>query len=65
MWPGEMGLERRSEDFGQTLGRWGVPAGPLPGAAFPGASSLRDTAGLRAGSCRGAAAVIGHERHRA
>ena len=24
----EMGLEKHDEDFGQTLGRWGVPAGP-------------------------------------
>jgi hypothetical protein len=24
----ELGMERRSEDFGQTLGRWGVPPGP-------------------------------------
>ncbi len=38
----EMGIERRSEDFGQTLGRWGVPPGPylvLPGL---GPSSMRD-----------------------
>lgn len=44
---GEMGLERRSEDFGQTLGRWGVPPGPYLVLPFLGASSLRDTAGLR------------------
>ena len=44
---GEMGLERRSEDFGQTLGRWGVPAGPYLVLPFLGASSVRDTAGLR------------------
>ena len=23
-----MGLDRHDEDFGQTLGRWGVPPGP-------------------------------------
>jgi phospholipid-binding lipoprotein MlaA len=33
----EMGLVRRSEDFGQTLGHWGVRTRPLPRAALPGA----------------------------
>lgn len=38
-----MGFPKHSEDFGQTLATWGVPAGPylmLPGL---GPSSLRDT----------------------
>ncbi len=41
----EMGLERRSEDFGQTLGRWGVGPGPYVVLPLLGPSTLRDTAG--------------------
>jgi phospholipid-binding lipoprotein MlaA len=37
-----MGLERRDEDFGQTLGKWGVPAGPYLMLPLLGPSSLRD-----------------------
>jgi len=39
----EMGIERHAEDFGKTLGRWGVPAGPY--LVFPlfGPSTLRDS----------------------
>ena len=29
------GIERRQEDFGQTLGRWGAPPGPYSGVADP------------------------------
>lgn len=42
----EMRLPRRSEDFGQTLGAWGLPAGPYIVLPLLGPSSLRDTAGL-------------------
>ena len=42
----DLGIERRSEDFGQTLGRWGLPAGPYLVLPVLGASSLRDTAAL-------------------
>lgn len=42
----DAGLERQSEDFGQTLGRWGLGAGPYLVLPFYGASSLRDAAGL-------------------
>ncbi len=41
---GDMGLERRSEDFGQTLGRWGVPAGPYLVLPLLGPRSVRDGA---------------------
>ncbi len=34
------------EDFGQTLGVWGVPNGPYLMLPFAGPSNLRDTAGL-------------------
>jgi phospholipid-binding lipoprotein MlaA len=39
----EMGIERHPEDFGKTLGRWGVPSGPY--LVFPlfGPSTLRDS----------------------
>jgi phospholipid-binding lipoprotein MlaA len=42
----EMGLTRRSEDFGQTLGRWGLGDGPYLVLPLFGPSTLRDTAGL-------------------
>jgi phospholipid-binding lipoprotein MlaA len=42
----EFGLVRRSEDFGQTLGRWGVGPGPYLVLPFLGPSTLRDTGGL-------------------
>ena len=42
----EMGLERQSEDFGQTLGYWGVPPGPYLVLPVFGPSTLRDAAVL-------------------
>ncbi|MCA6218725.1 VacJ family lipoprotein [Ideonella sp. B7] len=39
----ELGMERRSEDFGQTLGRWGVPPGPYIVLPLLGPSDARDT----------------------
>jgi phospholipid-binding lipoprotein MlaA len=42
----EMGIERTKLDFGQTLGRWGVPAGPYLVLPVFGPSSVRDAAGL-------------------
>jgi phospholipid-binding lipoprotein MlaA len=42
----EMGLTRRSEDFGQTLGRWGVGDGPYVVLPLLGPSTVRDTAGF-------------------
>lgn len=42
----EMKLPKRSEDFGQTLGVWGLPAGPYIVLPLLGPSSLRDTIGL-------------------
>ena len=37
-----MGLERHREDFGQTLGRWGVGTGPYLVLPVIGPSTLRD-----------------------
>lgn len=42
-WASDMGLEKHDEDFGQTLGYWGVPAGPYFVMPFLGPSTLRDT----------------------
>lgn len=42
---GRMGLERHDEDFGQTLGRWGVPAGPYFVLPLLGPSTIRDSIG--------------------
>ncbi|MEO2167112.1 MAG: VacJ family lipoprotein [bacterium] len=39
-------LERQQADFGQTLGIWGVPAGPYLVLPLWGPSNPRDTAGL-------------------
>lgn len=41
----EMGWRKQREDFGQTLGVWGVPAGPFVVLPLLGPSSVRDTAG--------------------
>jgi len=38
----EMGLPKHDEDFGQTLARWGVPAGPYIMLPLLGPSTLRD-----------------------
>ena len=42
----DAGLERQAEDFGQTLGKWGLGPGPYLVLPFYGASSLRDAVGL-------------------
>ncbi len=39
------GLEQRNEDFGQTLGFWGVPTGPYLQLPFLGFGSPRDSFG--------------------
>jgi len=41
----DLGMERQSEDFGQTLGRWGMPAGPYIVLPLLGPSTARDTLG--------------------
>ncbi len=38
----EAGLERQREDFGQTLGHWGVPSGPYLVLPFLGPYTVRD-----------------------
>jgi phospholipid-binding lipoprotein MlaA len=45
-----IGLTGNNEDFGQTLGYWGVPPGPFLVLPILGASNPRDTVGLVADS---------------
>ena len=42
----EMQLERQRQDFGQTLGRWGVGSGPYLVLPVLGPSSVRDAVGV-------------------
>ncbi len=45
-WATVMGVERHREDFGKTLGRWGVATGPYLVLPVLGPSTVRDTAAL-------------------
>lgn len=42
----EAGIRKSREDFGQTLGYWGVPSGPYLMLPLLGPSTVRDTAAL-------------------
>ena len=46
----DWGLDRHDEDFGQTLGVWGVPSGPYLVLPLLGPSSPRDAGGVVADS---------------
>lgn len=54
----EFGLERQSEDLGQTLGRWGVPAGPYLMLPLLGPSTVRDAAATPVDKAAGPSAYI-------
>lgn len=41
-----IGIEKNREDFGQTLGYWGIGDGPYLVLPFLGPSNLRDTVGI-------------------
>lgn len=43
-----MGLQRNDEDFGQTLGAWGMESGPYLVLPFFGPSTVRDAGGFAA-----------------
>ncbi len=45
-WATAMKLERHTEDFGQTLGVWGLPSGPYMVLPLLGPSTLRDTTSM-------------------
>jgi phospholipid-binding lipoprotein MlaA len=53
-------LEKHNEDFGQTLGYWGMGSGPYLVLPFLGPSSFRDGAGLYADSF---SSVISNTKH--
>ena len=53
-------LEKHNEDFGQTLGHWGVSSGPYLVLPFLGPSSLRDGTGLAVDGYYG---VFGNIKH--
>jgi len=46
----ELGLHKHQEDFGQTLGYWGINSGPYLVLPFLGPSTTRDALGLGADS---------------
>ena len=41
-----MGLEKHNEDFGQTLGRWGIGPGPYLVVPILGPATVRDAIGI-------------------
>jgi phospholipid-binding lipoprotein MlaA len=45
-WASGWGMEKHKEDFGQTLGYWGVGQGPYLVVPFFGPRTVRDTGGL-------------------
>lgn len=51
-------LEKHNEDFGQTLGYWGIGSGPYLMLPFFGPSSIRDGVGLGTDTLTGATAHI-------
>lgn len=57
-------LEKHNEDFGQTLGYWGVGSGPYLVIPFLGPSTLRDGAGLYADSFPSRIRHVDHIRSR-
>ncbi|MEP7156895.1 MAG: VacJ family lipoprotein [Betaproteobacteria bacterium] len=55
-----MGLEKHDEDFGQTLGKWGVGTGPYLVIPLLGPSTLRDVTGRGVDSQLGWARQVDH-----
>jgi len=45
-WASDMNMPKHEEDFGQTLGYWGVPSGPYFIIPFLGPSTIRDGTAL-------------------
>jgi phospholipid-binding lipoprotein MlaA len=56
----EMGIEKHNEDFGQTLGRWGVGPGPYLVLPVYGPRDVRDAAGLAVGAAVDPVGNAGH-----
>jgi phospholipid-binding lipoprotein MlaA len=57
----DLGLQKHNEDFGQTLGVWGVSPGPYLVLPVLGPSSVRDTVGLIPDSLASPLRSIKHE----
>ncbi len=55
-----MGLEKHNEDFGQTLGVWGVNSGPFLMLPLMGPSTLRDAASRPVDSYAGYSRYVDH-----
>ena len=60
----KMGLQRNDEDFGQTLGVWGLGSGPYLVLPFLGPSTVRDGIARLPDSYTGMYTHIDHERTR-
>ncbi len=61
---GDLGIAQHREDFGQTLGRWGVAPGPYLVLPFFGPSSLRDAGALVVDSFGNPVSHVSVVRHR-
>ena len=61
---GEMGIDRHKEDFGQTLGYWGVPGGPYLVLPLLGNFTLRDAAALPVDFKGDMVSNLSHQRSR-
>ena len=55
-----MGLEKHNEDFGQTLGAWGVNSGPFLMLPLMGPSTLRDVASRPVDAYAGYSRYVDH-----
>jgi len=55
-----MGLDKHNEDFGQTLGRWGVGSGPYLVVPLMGPSTIRDVLGRPVDSYAGYYRYVEH-----
>ncbi|OGA22036.1 MAG: hypothetical protein A3I02_07720 [Betaproteobacteria bacterium RIFCSPLOWO2_02_FULL_67_26] len=60
----ELGLEKHNEDFGQTLGYWGIGSGPYIVLPLLGPSSIRDGLGLLVDLKTDPMTYISHSRTR-
>ena len=45
-WASDLNMPKHNEDFGQTMGYWGVPQGPYFVIPILGPSTIRDTSGI-------------------
>lgn len=60
----DLGLEQHDEDFGQTLGAWGIGSGPYLVIPFFGPTTLRDALGRPVDSLVSLTQEVDHDRTR-